>query len=525
MLSHKTVRALICGLSVFWTINFPSMVWAQYLSLAPLEENFPGSSTPAALRDACFNISLWPSVKSHTDYLGGADWAIERMSDGDQQACFGNMTAVGMSLQVEVPALKSWCTTAQACFDSSVPKLSRMIANGAHIGAFFIDEPLSAVVHHDVPNQTHAYALAQTRQYIGLLRQNYPGAVIIEIESSPSTVTISELNTWIDELSQPGSGRPDYFEIDDDVNPNISQNLMDTVGVMNHTRAVGLGFGLLYAYTPPGDQTDQAFLQGMQYECGRFQSVGLNADIYQVHAFNGTPHTTVPETQLYSFMSTVLNALLSSGCVAGGHIGAGAFFGDINYAGASFQLSSDSSFVGWDWNDTISSVRVPPGQVVTLYQDADFGGASLTLTADTPDLRAFPGPGADGTWNDAASSIRIGTNSGEASTLPAGASLHADESLVSPDGRFRLSFQSDGNLVLYRSDGVPIWASNTSGITPGQALMQTDGNFVVYDADGVPWWASGTSGNSGAELVLRNDGDLLVQLGSAVLWESGTGGQ
>jgi hypothetical protein len=263
----------------------------------------------------------------------------------------------------------------------------------------------------------------------------------------------------------------------------------------------------------------------MQYECGRFQSVGLNADIYQVHAFNGTPHTTVPETQLYSFMSTVLNALLSSGCVAGGHIGAGAFFGDINYAGASFQLSSDSSFVGWDWNDTISSVRVPPGQVVTLYQDADFGGASLTLTADTPDLRAFPGPGADGTWNDAASSIRIGTNSGEASNLPAGASLHADESLVSPDGRFRLSFQSDGNLVLYRSDGVSIWASNTSGITPGQALMQTDGNFVVYDADGVPWWASGTSGNSGAELVLRNDGDLLVQLGSAVLWESGTGGQ
>ena len=427
---------------------------------------------------------------------------------------------------MEVPALKSWCTTAQACFDSSVPKLSRMIANGAHIGAFFIDEPLSAVVHHDVPNQTHAYALAQTRQYIGLLRQNYPGAVIIEIESSPSTVSISELNTWIDELSQPGTGRPDYFEIDDDVNPSISQNLFDTVGVMNHTRAVGLGFGLLYAYTPPGVQTDEAFRDGMQYECSQFQSVGLNADLYQVHAFNGTPHTTVPETQAFSFMWTVLNVLLSPGCVSGGHIGAGTFFGDINYAGGSFQLSSDSSFVGWDWNDMISSVRVPPGQVVTLYQDADFGGAALTLTSDAPDLRAFAGPGADGTWNDATSSIRLGSDSGvQSSVLPSGSSLHVNVSLVSPNGRFSLLFQPDGNLVLYRSDGVPLWASNTSGIAPGQAIMQTDGNFVVYDSDGTPWWASGTSGNAGAELVLRDDGDVLVQIGSAVLWETGTGGQ
>jgi hypothetical protein len=109
--------------------------------------------------------------------------------------------------------------------------------------------------------------------------------------------------------------------------------------------------------------------------------------------------------------------------------------------------------------------------------------------------------------------------------LPSGSSLHVNVSLVSPNGRFSLLFQPDGNLVLYRSDGVPLWASNTSGIAPGQAIMQTDGNFVVYDSDGTPWWASGTSGNAGAELVLRDDGDVLVQIGSAVLWETGTGGQ
>ena len=79
----------------------------------------------------------------------------------------------------------------------------------------------------------------------------------------------------------------------------------------------------------------------------------------------------------------------------------------IDYAGASVQWSQDQSFVGWDWNDRISSVRVPAGWTVILYEHADYGGATLTLTSDVPDLRNFAGPGADGTWNDAASSIRI----------------------------------------------------------------------------------------------------------------------
>ncbi len=83
------------------------------------------------------------------------------------------------------------------------------------------------------------------------------------------------------------------------------------------------------------------------------------------------------------------------------------FYEDINYGGASFPANADMSFVGWDWNDRISSLRVPVGLAVILYQNIDFGGASLTLTSDAPDLRAYPGPGADGTWNDAASSIRI----------------------------------------------------------------------------------------------------------------------
>jgi M6 family metalloprotease-like protein len=49
-------------------------------------------------------------------------------------------------------------------------------------------------------------------------------------------------------------------------------------------------------------------------------------------------------------------------------------------------------------NDVISSVRVPPGWRVTLYQHAGFAGATRVLTADTPALTGF---------NDATSSIIV----------------------------------------------------------------------------------------------------------------------
>jgi hypothetical protein len=83
------------------------------------------------------------------------------------------------------------------------------------------------------------------------------------------------------------------------------------------------------------------------------------------------------------------------------------FFADLNFSGAYMAAGSDVSFVGWTWNDQITSVKVPAGRTVVLYTDINFGGASLTLTSDAPDLRMYAGPGRGGTWNDAVSSFRI----------------------------------------------------------------------------------------------------------------------
>ncbi len=84
-------------------------------------------------------------------------------------------------------------------------------------------------------------------------------------------------------------------------------------------------------------------------------------------------------------------------------------------------------------------------------------------------------------------------------------------SFRSASRRFRLTYQVDGNLVLYDDrDGVALWATHTGGTSGGQALLQTDGNFVVYDRDGAVLWMSQTGGNPNAYLVVQDDGNLVI---------------
>ena len=114
---------------------------------------------------------------------------------------------------------------------------------------------------------------------------------------------------------------------------------------------------------------------------------------------------------------------------------------------------------------------------------------------------------------------------GGSDSLSPDQSLYAGQSITSSDGRFYLIYQSDGNLVLYRNDAVPLWHTQTYGTSPGRAIMQLDGNLVVYDGSGTPIWASGTVGFDGAWLVMQTDGNLVIYSSSgAPVWASGTSG-
>ena len=118
------------------------------------------------------------------------------------------------------------------------------------------------------------------------------------------------------------------------------------------------------------------------------------------------------------------------------------------------------------------------------------------------------------------------------SELAAGNSLRSGDRLTSPNGRFTLYMQPDGNLVLY--DGpltvaTAYWATGTWTLPPEQrptrADMQNDGHLVLYNDANQPAWGSGVFGPqfAGAKLVLHDNGNLVIHGpdGSAI-WSTDT---
>jgi surface antigen len=111
----------------------------------------------------------------------------------------------------------------------------------------------------------------------------------------------------------------------------------------------------------------------------------------------------------------------------------------------------------------------------------------------------------------------LGTN-----VLASGSSIWPGQYLKSPNGRFRLKLQTDGNLVLYdTSNGSASWSTGVaSGVV--RATMQTDGNFVIVRSSGSQW-SSTTQGFGGARLIVQDDGNVVVQRKNLPVWSRFSG--
>ncbi|NUP47123.1 MAG: hypothetical protein HOW97_07385, partial [Catenulispora sp.] len=122
-----------------------------------------------------------------------------------------------------------------------------------------------------------------------------------------------------------------------------------------------------------------------------------------------------------------------------------------------------------------------------------------------------------------------------AQILPGDDTIHlASQNTTWQGPKTRLVFQTDGNLVVYRtSDNVPVWNSATAGHPDAALVVQKDGNMVIYD--GVPtvagngWvtgngiWRTSTSGKGIVKLVVQTDGNVvLYSVGSGAIWSSAT---
>lgn len=103
--------------------------------------------------------------------------------------------------------------------------------------------------------------------------------------------------------------------------------------------------------------------------------------------------------------------------------------------------------------------------------------------------------------------------------LAPGTQLYMGQSIRSYTGKYSLTMQADGNLVMYRNDGTVRYRFAKNGWF---AAMQTDGNFVEYNGMMSPIWNSGTGGHPGSIVAVQDDGNLVVySSGGIPLWNIG----
>jgi hypothetical protein len=150
-------------------------------------------------------------------------------------------------------------------------------------------------------------------------------------------------------------------------------------------------------------------------------------------------------------------------------------------------------------------------QTRTVTQSSANGGSGCPTLAQSCNTQACPVVQARAQALDRLSSDGTST-------------LHQGNCLRSTKGKFCI--QSDGNLVMYNSAGVPKWASNTyrKGSGPYKLVMQSDGNLVVY-GNGKPTWASSTwrKGTPPYIIAMQTDNNVvLYDKNGTPTWASGT---
>lgn len=169
-----------------------------------------------------------------------------------------------------------------------------------------------------------------------------------------------------------------------------------------------------------------------------------------------------------------------------------------------------------------------PGTVAKMQRDGNFvlyapGGQAIWHS------RTYGNPGAYLVLkNDANLKVmsRTGTQlwavGAVDSQLDQGRKLEIGWSLQSPNLRYRLVMQTDGNFVLYQRPGrVAVWHSRTYGHPGSDVVMQGDGNLVIYEPGRGAIWNTRTAGHPGTILRVEDIGRIVLYApGHVPIWST-----
>jgi subtilisin family serine protease len=155
-------------------------------------------------------------------------------------------------------------------------------------------------------------------------------------------------------------------------------------------------------------------------------------------------------------------------------------------------------------------------------------GPSTLTVRDTGDLTLTNNATSHQTWTSGSAQKKAPTQV-TGSTLATGQAIYrSGAKLTSPNGTFTLALRSNGDLTLTKkitsTTSTTIWHSGAKDAD--WLTLKADGNLVLYRSDGKPVWRTGTAGQGAATLILKNTGNLALTRVSdkKTLWSTKTSG-
>ena len=185
------------------------------------------------------------------------------------------------------------------------------------------------------------------------------------------------------------------------------------------------------------------------------------------------------------------------------------FYEHVDYQGASFCGDADNGWVGGTWNDRASSVKVKSGYQVDLFDDANFGGRSLTLSADTPNL-------VNVNFNDIMSSFKVrqGGGGGGGVDLPVGSGVMTIKLANGTNGTYADS-QVYWSIIGYNPDTHVLSHVDASGRLVPAAVGDNDaGNRLAKNGQTYANYFHKMSDAGWVSVPRIDSGRMFISLGS-----------
>jgi hypothetical protein len=273
----------------------------------------PGDS----IRELFDHPNEWSRTRARTGAILCTDHILAHFSDEELRKWFGLMRSWGISLELEVGAIKEWGPSAEDTFRAEKPIWDRAVRLGADIKSIAMDEPL--VASRAMLHRPDDYAVVQTAQFVSLVRNSYPAIRIGDIEPYPA-IPLGDHVSWVNQLQerlqQQHVRSLDFYRLDVDwvsFAKTGRGNWRDVSSLVTTLRTAHLPVSMIYwasgypsekAEGIAGNDTWYVEVLGQGYDVA---DAGIAPDQFVVESWIEAPDRIVPENQEFTFTRSVLD--------------------------------------------------------------------------------------------------------------------------------------------------------------------------------------------------------------------------